>query len=278
MANNTATVTTMVSPQIDLAIVKSASPNPVIAGATLSYTLTASDLGPSDATGVTITDTLPAGVTYLSAASGQGTVSQSGGTVTVTVGNLNAGTTATATILVTVNPSTRGSITNTAVVAGNEQETNTANNTASVTTQVDPLDDLSITKTTSADSVNVGALLDLHAHGLQRRTVGRHRRDHLRHAAGRPHLRLGRQQPGHDQPCRQHDHRQRRQPGRRRGRHGHHRGDGRFGNGAVTNTAKISGNEPETTLANNSASVTTFIVAWINPPQNVNPSKWYFLS
>ena len=94
----------MVTAEADLAIVKSASPNPVIAGNSLSYTLTASDLGPSDATGVTITDTLPAGVTYASATSSQGAVSQAGGTVTVNVGNLSQGATATATILVTVIP------------------------------------------------------------------------------------------------------------------------------------------------------------------------------
>jgi uncharacterized repeat protein (TIGR01451 family) len=278
LANNTATVTTMVSPQIDLAIVKSASPNPVIAGASLSYTLTASDLGPSDATGVTITDTLPAGVTYVSAASGQGTVSQSGGTVTVSVGNLNEGATATATILVTVNPSTRGSITNTAVVAGNEQETNTANNTATVTTQVDPLDDLSITKTASASSVKVGAFLtytltasnagpsdgtgvivsDTLPAGLTYDSAASSLGTVSR-AGNTITVNVGNLAAG--------------------------KVDTvtivvtvASGTGSITNTAKISGNEPETTLANNSASVTTFIIAWINPPQNVNPSKWYFLS
>ena len=59
----------MVTAEADLAIVKSASPNPVIAGNSLTYTLTASNPGPSDATGVTITDTLPAGETYASTGS-----------------------------------------------------------------------------------------------------------------------------------------------------------------------------------------------------------------
>ena len=57
--------------QTDLAIVKSASPNPVIAGNALTYALNATNNGPSNATGVTITDTLPAGVTYASATSSQ---------------------------------------------------------------------------------------------------------------------------------------------------------------------------------------------------------------
>ena len=80
MGGNFANIT-----QSDLAIVKSASPNPAIAGNALTYTLAASNLGPSNDTGVTITDTLPAGVTYASATSSVGTASQTGGTVTVTL-------------------------------------------------------------------------------------------------------------------------------------------------------------------------------------------------
>ena len=49
------------------------------------------------------------------------------------------------------------------------------------------------------------------------------------------------------------------------------------GTGSITNTADIRGNEPETTLANNSASVTTFIVSSPLPPTNPPLSKWYFL-
>ena len=56
--------------QADLSVIKSASPNPVVAGSQLTYTFTATNNGPSNATGVTIVDTLPAGTTYISA-SGQ---------------------------------------------------------------------------------------------------------------------------------------------------------------------------------------------------------------
>ena len=272
LANNTASVTTMVSPQVDLAIVKSASPNPVIAGNSLSYTLTASDLGPSDATGVTITDTLPAGVTYASAASSQGAVSQAGGTVTVNVGNLGQGATATATILVTVNPSTRGSVTNTAVISGNEPETNPANNTASVTTQVDPLDDLSILKTASASSVKVGAFLtytltasnsgpsdatgviitDTLPAGLSLR-FGPERLGTVSQAGGTITVNVGNLAAGETDTVTI-------------------LVTVASGSGSITNTAVIRGNEPETTLANNSASVTTFIVSQDQPPSS--PPLW----
>jgi hypothetical protein len=49
------------------------------------------------------------------------------------------------------------------------------------------------------------------------------------------------------------------------------------GTGSITNTAEIRGNEPETTLANNFASVTTFIVSVAPPPTNPPLSKWYFI-
>ena len=159
MANNTSTVTTQINALDDLAIVKTASANPVIAGNALTYTLAASNNGPSNATGVTITDTLPAGVTYASATTSLGTVSQAGGTVTVNVGSLANGAGATATILVMVGPNTRGSITNTAVIAGNEPDSNMANNTSTVTTQINALDDLAIVKTASANPVIAGNAL-----------------------------------------------------------------------------------------------------------------------
>jgi uncharacterized repeat protein (TIGR01451 family) len=44
----------------DLAITKTDSPDPVVAGSTVSYAVTVQNLGPNDATGVTWTDTFPA--------------------------------------------------------------------------------------------------------------------------------------------------------------------------------------------------------------------------
>src|SRR3989442_7007760 len=67
-ANNRATATTMVTAQTDLAITKSDSPDPVNAGAPLTYTLTVTNNGPSAAAMDTVRDTLPAGVNLLSAA------------------------------------------------------------------------------------------------------------------------------------------------------------------------------------------------------------------
>ena len=48
-------------------ITKSDSPDPVVAGETLTYTLEVTNNGPAPATGVIVVDALPAGVTFLSA-------------------------------------------------------------------------------------------------------------------------------------------------------------------------------------------------------------------
>ena len=134
--NNTAQCPTTVNPQVDLAITKTGAPNPVVAGNQLTYTLTSTNNGPSDATGVTIVDTLPAGVTYVSS-SGSGSASASGGTVNVTLGNLAVGATETTQIVVTVNSATTGTLTNTAVISSKQTDTNPLNNNAQCTNTVD---------------------------------------------------------------------------------------------------------------------------------------------
>ena len=167
LANNTSTVVTPLGAQTDLQIAKSGSPDPVKAGQQLTYTLTSKNNGPSNATGVNVVDTLPAGVSFVSGSSSQGTVSFANGTVTVGLGNLAVGATASTTIIVGVNSTTSGNITNTAVIRGNESDTNLANNRASVTTEVDqpvviegnPDVDLAITKAATPNPVSVGSNL-----------------------------------------------------------------------------------------------------------------------
>ena len=63
--DNTATITTTVTPVVDLAIIKSAIPMTVSMGYPLTYTLAISNIGPSAAlTTVTVVDTLPGGLTH----------------------------------------------------------------------------------------------------------------------------------------------------------------------------------------------------------------------
>lgn len=124
-ANNTDTADTTVNSQADLSVTKIGNPDPVIAGETLTYTLTITNNGPSDATGVTLTDDLPTSVTYVSATTGCSGIS----TVVCVLGFLSPNSSDDVIIVVTVDPTTHGIITNTANVTNNEIDLNTSNNT-----------------------------------------------------------------------------------------------------------------------------------------------------
>src|SRR5206468_3809964 len=114
-ANNTASESTTVTASADLSITKSDSPDPVTAGGTLTYTLSVSNAGPSTATSVSVTDTLPAGVTFVSAAGSGWSCSQASGVVTCTRASLAPGAAPAITIVVTA-PSEGGTLSNTASV------------------------------------------------------------------------------------------------------------------------------------------------------------------
>src|SRR2546428_238396 len=63
---NTAPQSTSVSPSADVGVTKSDSPDPVAVGWNVTYTIVVTNHGPSSATAVTLTDPLPAGVTFVS--------------------------------------------------------------------------------------------------------------------------------------------------------------------------------------------------------------------
>ena len=122
-------------PSADLAITKAGFPDPVNTESPLTYTIVASNAGPEGATSVTVTDTLPAGPSFVSASSTSGTCSGgTGGTVSCALGALAAGASVTITIVVT--PHAGGSLTNSARVAAFVSDPNTANDVASETTAV----------------------------------------------------------------------------------------------------------------------------------------------
>src|SRR6266480_438769 len=75
-------------PPVDLAITKSDDKVCADKGAMLSYSITVTNKSTEDATGVTVTDALPGGVTYVSATPGAGSCSFLNGTVTCNLGTL----------------------------------------------------------------------------------------------------------------------------------------------------------------------------------------------
>jgi uncharacterized repeat protein (TIGR01451 family) len=120
-------------PIVDLAITKVDDPDPVFVNDTLTYTLGVKNNGPDTATAVVVTDSLPAGVAFVSATPSQGSCTGDR-VLNCQLGTLAAG--ATATISVVVHPTATGTITNTAVVGGHETESDLSNNTASADTLV----------------------------------------------------------------------------------------------------------------------------------------------
>ena len=122
-SNNSATDDdTELTPRADLSITKMDDVDPVIVGDDLTYTITVTNDGPSDATGVVATDTLPAGVTLLSTS---GCAEDPNGVATCSLGTIAAGGMATYTVTVNVNQDTPGGIiTNTASVSSATTEDN----------------------------------------------------------------------------------------------------------------------------------------------------------
>lgn len=104
-------------------------------GSTLTYTIQVNNAGPNWATGVTVTDALPAGAAFVSVASSQGSCS---GTATVTcpLGQMAPGGSATISLVVQANSGT--SISDTASVAVMTTDTNSANNTSTWVAPLSP--------------------------------------------------------------------------------------------------------------------------------------------
>jgi uncharacterized repeat protein (TIGR01451 family) len=117
----------------NLSVTKTASPNPALVGASLTYRIVVTNNGPSPATNATITDMLPTGPLFVSATPTQGTCAGST-TVTCNFGNLAKGSSATASIVVT--PQATGQLSNTASVTASEPDTDTADNSTTTLTTV----------------------------------------------------------------------------------------------------------------------------------------------
>ena len=145
--------------QIDLALTKSASLDRPAIGQAFTYTLTATNTGPDAATGVTVSDPLPTGVSFVSSSPAAAYNPASG---LWTVGTIAAGNSATLDITVTAD--TTGVKTNTAQVASADQadvDSTPGNNVAAeddqATITTTPASaDLSLTKTIDDPSPNVG--------------------------------------------------------------------------------------------------------------------------
>ena len=140
----------------DLAISKTDTRDPVLLNGELAYTITVTNHGPSTATGVRVTDALPAGEDFTSATPSQGSCS---GTSVVTCELGALGVQGTAQVSLLVKPTQIGTILNTATVTGNEPDSDSANNSASQSTNVSQFPSLA------------GRVTDEHHNGLAGVTI-----------------------------------------------------------------------------------------------------------
>ena len=142
-ADNSSTDSDAVILLADLSITKSDGVADVTAGGPVSYTIVASNAGPDPATGVTVTDTLPAtltGVSWTCAAAGGATCAASGSGNLATTVDLPLGGSATFTVSGTLSAAASGSLVNTASVTApaNVIDGNAANDAATDTDTILP--------------------------------------------------------------------------------------------------------------------------------------------
>ena len=148
-ANNQSTISTTAIALADPGISKLGTPDPVIAGETVTYTLVYSNPGPSDAQGMVITDVLPAGVTFGGVQSETPAVLGpivNGNIAVWTSGMLSAGTQGSIVFTVTVNADAPSVIINTVEISTTTTDLQSTNNQATVSTTVQ-FADVAIQKT-----------------------------------------------------------------------------------------------------------------------------------
>src|SRR2546425_975989 len=132
------------------------APDPVAAGANLTYTIAYTNSGATGATGVVITDTVPANTTFVSATAG-GTLAS--GVVTWSPGNLAAGATGSVQMVVRVaSPLANGTSITNSTYSIDSNETSPVSG-ASVSTAVTSAPILAVSKTDAPDPVGAGANL-----------------------------------------------------------------------------------------------------------------------
>ncbi|MGV8040077.1 MAG: lamin tail domain-containing protein [Thermoanaerobaculaceae bacterium] len=141
--------------QVDLSITKTDSPDPVLAGGSITFTLSVTNNGSAPAFNVTVTDTLPAGVTYGTASGAGWTCNHASGVVTCTRPALALGAAPDITITVTA-PLEGTTLSNTATVTCPLADPQAANNTDTEDTTVTAVADLSVVMSTDMTSALLG--------------------------------------------------------------------------------------------------------------------------
>ncbi|WP_339876589.1 gliding motility-associated C-terminal domain-containing protein [uncultured Algoriphagus sp.] len=143
-----------VEKDVDLTITKTANASTVLAGGEFNYTISVTNTGQSDAADLTITDALPAGLSFISADNGG---VNNAGTISWTIQTLAAGASIDLTLTVMVNADVAAGtqISNVVIVSSPDDPDSPKESDPEVVT-VEKDVDLEITKTASASTVLAG--------------------------------------------------------------------------------------------------------------------------
>jgi uncharacterized repeat protein (TIGR01451 family) len=143
--NDSSTDTDTLTPEADLGVTLTDSPDPVTGVQTLTYTIAVTNAGPS-APSVVVTQTLPGSVTFLSASGTGWSCGEAGGVVTCTRPSLATGAAPAITVQVTA-PPVGPTLTSTVTVSSGATDPVPANNsdTEQTTVTAVPVADLSVT-------------------------------------------------------------------------------------------------------------------------------------
>ena len=159
--NNSATDTDTLTPQANVAITKSDGVTAAVPGTNTTYTLVASNAGPSNAPAAPVADTFPAAcasVNWTCAGAGGGSCPASGtGNLNLAVG-LPTGGSVVFSAVCAIDPAATGTLVNTATVAPGAGVTDPTpgNNSATDTDTLTPQADVSVTKTVDPTAANNG--------------------------------------------------------------------------------------------------------------------------
>ena len=158
LSNNTSTIQTAVTESADLAIIKHSNQSPVLSGSILTYTIQATNYGPSNAQNVVISDPLPSQLNNVQYSANNGV------TWDTWTGSYILPTLATAAnfnllIRGTVDPAATGIITNTVKITSDTPDPNINNNTDTDLTPINQAADLSIIKTAESTTGAYGQII-----------------------------------------------------------------------------------------------------------------------
>ena len=150
---DTDTITTPVETSVEIWVIKTGSASPVTPGEVMTYSLTVTNDGPSDAENVVVTDTLPVEVTFGNASPAP---DSSPNPLVWNLGTLTPGESRTILITVTVNPDVTTGFTNTVIITTTTPGDNPGNNEDDWPVNVLPDVEIWVVKSGSASPVTPG--------------------------------------------------------------------------------------------------------------------------